>query len=270
MADLSPKRYGKDYYQQEFGLDELQRFNMHWWSVRFYARLADRLLRRHGGRRVLEIGCAHGYTLARLEARHETWGIDLSDYAIGRARTIAPRSRVFCADFTADLPPQIEAGGFDLIIAKYVLEHLADPEKALHRAFSLLAPGGRLLYSVPNMDSPGRRFKGRKWYAFGDETHVSLLERHEWIELTRRTGFEIERTFSDGLWDMPYLEWMPTALQYPIFCLPTVVTVFFARPMLPSRWGENLIVVARRPAEKASSAQGPDDSAVAALRSRDS
>ncbi len=246
MADLSPRRYGKDYYQQEFGLDELRRFNMHWWSVRFYALLAHRLLRRHGGRRVLEIGCAHGYTLARLERHHETWGIDLSEYAIGRARQIASRSRVFCADFTGRLPERIEAGGFDLIVAKYVLEHLAEPGRALERAFSLLAPGGRLLYSVPNMDSPGRRLKGEKWYAFGDETHVSLLERSEWIELTRSAGFEIERTFSDGPWDMPYLERIPTALQYPIFCLPTVITVFLARPLLPAHWGENLIVVARR------------------------
>ncbi len=247
MDSPSPDKYGKDYYQREFGLDELERFNMHWWSVRFYAKLADRLLRRAGGGRMLEIGCAHGYTLAWLEGRYETWGVDLSEYAIGRAAENAPKSKVFCADATGDLPEEVAAGGFDLVLAKYVLEHLPDPQNALKKIYSLLAPGGRILYSVPNMDSPGRRFRGDEWYAFGDETHVSLLERTEWIDLTQRAGFRIERTFSDGLWDMPYLKRIPTWLQYLIFCLPTMVTVFLARPMLPARWGENLIVVAQRP-----------------------
>lgn len=251
MAERSPaagepSRYGADYYQREFGLDDMRRFNMHWWSVRFYAKLARRRLRKIGGTRVFEIGCAHGYTLARLEREFETWGIDLSEYAVGRARDIAPRSRVFCADVTGELPGEIAAGGFDLILAKYVLEHIDDPGRVLVRARDLLAPGGEIMYSVPNMDCLGRRLKGDAWYAFGDETHVSLLEPGEWLDLTRGAGLEIVETFSDGLWDMPYLTWLPIFAQYPIFCLPTIATVLLARPMLPARFGENLIVVARR------------------------
>jgi SAM-dependent methyltransferase len=100
-------RYGKDYYSREFGLDELRRFNMHWWSVRYYAKLADRLLRQRSGRRVFELGCAHGYTLSWLESKYETYGIDLSDYAIERSKTIAPRSKTFAADIAAPLPSEI-------------------------------------------------------------------------------------------------------------------------------------------------------------------
>ena len=247
MTAPGSDRYGKDYYSKEFGLDEMRRFNMHWWSVRFYALLADRLLRRSHGRRVMELGCAHGYTLSWLEERYETWGIDISDYAVGRSKTIAPRSHTFQADIGAALPLEIERGGFDLIIAKYVLEHLPQPAEALTRLAGLLAPGGALLYSVPDTTSPGRRFKGDAWFALGDETHISLLDPPQWLQLTQRAGLSVERQFSDGLWDAPYVRFVPRLLQLGIFGFPTIVSVFFARPMIPAGWGENLIVVARKP-----------------------
>lgn len=247
MTSAPEGRFGKEYYDRVFGLDELKRFNMHWWSVRFYALLARRLLRRAGGRRVLEIGCAHGYTLAWLEREFETVGIDLSEYAIGRAKQNAPRSRVFAADVAGELPPEVTRGGFDLVLAKYVLEHLPRPDAALARLATLLAPGGALLYSVPDTTSPGRRYKGAEWFALKDETHVSLLDPPRWLELTRASGLTIERVFSDGLWDVPYVRRVPRVVQFAMFSLPTIVSVFFAAPLIPAGKGENLIVVARRP-----------------------
>jgi SAM-dependent methyltransferase len=240
-----PEDYGKEYYEKAFGLDDLEPFGMHWWSVRFYAKLAARVLRASGGRRVLEVGCAHGYTLGWLEREFETVGIDLSAYAVERARKEAPRSTVYRADLLGDLPDDVARGGFDLILAKYVLEHLPDPLFALRRLRGLLAPGGALLYSVPDLRSPSRPRRGEQWYAYLDETHVSLLEPDEWLRLTRQAGLSVEQTFSDGVWDMPWVSYLPTILQYPIFCLPTIATVFLARPLLEAGTGENLIVVAR-------------------------
>lgn len=239
--------YDKDYYQRAFGLDEMRRFNMHWWSVRFYALIARRLLRRMRGRRVLDVGCAHGYTLARLEREFEAFGVDVSSYAIARARTIAPRARVFEADVQGVLPAEIGAGGFDVILAKYVLEHLADPAFALRRLHDLLAPGGALVFAVPDTRSPSRRFRKERWYALLDATHVSLLEPEEWLRLTREAGFAIESARDEGVWDLPWLPGVPRLVQLPLFAMPTIVAVLFARPFLPIGWGENVIVVARRP-----------------------
>ncbi|GAB4368690.1 MAG: hypothetical protein Kow0062_02030 [Acidobacteriota bacterium] len=239
-------RFGAEYYRRTFGLDELRPLSIHWWSVSFYARLARRLLRRAGGRRFLDVGCAHGYTLARLEREFDCCGIDVSDYAVGRARANAPRSRVFVADVTAELPPEIEAGGFDVILAKYVLEHLPDPAATLRRLHGLLAPGGALLYSVPDLRSPSRARRGDAWYALLDETHVSLLEPDRWLELTREAGLVVERTFADGIWDLPWYPRIPRLLQYATLSLPTIATVALARPLIPAGWGENLLVIARR------------------------
>ena len=242
--------YGPDYYRSVEGLDEIRRFNSHWWSARFYAGLASRVLRSISGRRVLEVGCAHGYILARLESRYESFGIDLSPYAIERAKQNAPGSRIWCGDFMTDLPPDIRDTQFDLILAKYVLEHLDDPGAALLRMHDLLRPGGSILYSVPNMISPGVRMKGDDWFAFLDPTHVSMLQPQEWRDLTQTTGFNLTRAFSDGLWDVPYVSWAPTFLQRLIFSLPTFISVALMMPLVPARWGENLIVIAHKPADR--------------------
>ncbi len=248
MTTPPGSRFDQEYYRRAFGLDDLRRFNMHWWSVRFYALLARRLLRRGGGRRLLEVGCAHGYTLAWLEREFETVGIDVSEYAVGRARGNTKASKLYVADIESVLPGPVAAGGYDLVLAKYVLEHLHDPGRALARIAGLLRPGGALLYSVPDTTSPGRRLKGERWFAITDPTHVSLLDPPRWLELTEGAGLTIERTFSDGLWDVPYVRRVPKVLQYAMFSIPTIATVLTARPLVPAGRGENLIVVARRPA----------------------
>lgn len=242
-----PDRFGPQYYKSVFGVDELKRFSMHWWSVRYYALLARRLMRGAPTRKILEVGCAHGFTLARLESEFDTVGIDVSRYAIEQARRNAPRSTVFVADICSRLPDVVARGGFGLVLAKYVFEHLPDPADAMGRVRDLLAPNGVLLFSVPDTTSPGRRLKGDDWFALKDPTHVSLLTPARWLDLVRGAGLQIERVRSDGLWDVPYLRGVPRLLQFAIFSLPTVASVLCARAVIPAGWGENLIAIARRP-----------------------
>ncbi len=244
-----PESYGEDYFNRAYNLEGPKWTEVNWWSVRFYALIARRLLRARGGRRMLELGCGLGFVLARLENEFETFGVDLSPFAAEKARIFSPRSRVFAGDLTSRLPEQIDRGGFDLVLARYVFEHLEDPARALALSRELLAPGGVLFYAVPDTTSPGVRLKGEDWYAYLDETHVSLLHPDRWLELTRQAGLTVEKAFSDGLWDVPYVPFIPRLLQYPIFSLPTIVSVALTRPMIPVGWGENLIVVATRPRE---------------------
>ncbi len=239
--------FDADYYRDVFKVETLRRFSMPWWSVLFYARMTRRLLHRTRGRRVLEVGCAQGHVLARLGQGVERYGLDISEHAIGRARQLLPSAHLSVADVTGDLPGPIAAGGFDVVLARYVLEHLADPGAALRRIAGLIRPGGMFLFSVPDTDSPGLRLKKAQWFAYGDPTHCSLLPGEEWLRLTSDAGLQIQRAFSDGLWDVPYFRTLPSSLQFPLLTLPTVATVLFARPLIPRGWGENLIVIARRP-----------------------
>ncbi|MEW5806847.1 MAG: methyltransferase domain-containing protein [Acidobacteriota bacterium] len=243
-------RYTEEFYEEIYPSGELRRFSVNWWSVRFYALLVQRSLKKIGieGRqpRVFDAGCGLPFILARLEKGCETWGMDISEYAIERGRLIAPRSKLFKGDIEEGIPESISRNYFDLVISKYIFEHLKEPEEAIRRCCDLLAHGGRIIISVPNMESPMRYLKKEDWFAVKDKTHVSLLAPAEWLAIVRRSGMKVERSFSDGFWDVPYVKFLPCWLQYPIFSLPCAVEVLLAYPILPPKWGENIIIIASK------------------------
>lgn len=81
---------------------------------------------------------------------------------------------------------------FDLIVAGEVVEHLDNPGRFLDSARSVLAPGGRLLVSVPNAFCVRRLLR----IPFGLEKvhpdHVAYYSQATLAELLRRHGYDVE------------------------------------------------------------------------------
>ncbi len=246
-------KYDQSYYRGEEdgeavrkGSDLVHRFDSHWWSNRFYSRLCRSALGRSGGARLLELGSAHGYILQSLSARFETYGLDLSEYAVGVCHDISPRSEVVVTDIESGIENAFEGKSFDCILAKYVLEHLADPGAVIQACHRRLNDGGTLIFSVPNTSSLLRKCKGGDWIGTRDTTHVSLLRPEEWYAHLTSAGFLIRKAFSDGFWDVPYLKGIPAVLQLPVFGCLSMIEILTCIPFIPVRWGENLIVIAQK------------------------
>jgi SAM-dependent methyltransferase len=236
MSAGDPDRSGADnayderYFKETYGCDGLKRFGMHWWSVRWYATIVRRCMRAIGGRRLLEIGCGHGFMLGRLEHEFETYGVDISRYAIDQVGVFAPKSICAVADVEKQLP-----------------EHLENPLAAVRRIATLLRPGGILFFSIPNTESIGARWKGKDWYAHQDPTHCSLLAPDRWLEIVAEAGLDVSKESADGYWDLPYIRSLPVWLQFPVFIVPTAFSCLVGRAILPARCGENLLIFARKP-----------------------
>jgi SAM-dependent methyltransferase len=119
----------------------------HFWFVQ-RERLVLALLARQAlaPQRVLDLGCGNGRLLAALAARGaQVTGVDAYADSLARAHTRAPTATLLQADLT-DVP--VPDGAFDLVAALDVLEHV-EPEPFFAEVRRLLAPGGRLLLSVP-------------------------------------------------------------------------------------------------------------------------
>jgi len=103
-----------------------------------------------GVKRVLDVGCGAGAfgSLVRSEHAAEIWGIELVPEVAGFARERL--DRVYAGD-ALQVMPHLPAGYFDLITFNDVLEHLAWPWDALRETRRLLAPGGKVLASLPNL-----------------------------------------------------------------------------------------------------------------------
>ena len=207
-----------------------------WW----YARVLQRL--RPQGGRLLDFGCGTGHLLKRLSPQFETFGYDAAPFARSRCRTNAPNAVVLEEWDT------LSAETFEVIVSLHTLEHLPRPLGVLERFAKLLVHGGVLFFVVPNSGGLGRHLKGAQWSAYSDPTHVSLLSRGEWATLVRKVGLQIVAVRGDGLWDAPYVRFIPTPVQRVLFGAPAALQVYwpFGQPFLPASISENLIVTARK------------------------
>ena len=102
-------------------------------------------------RRVLEIGCGTG-ELGRLLKERGCYvaGVELVPEAAEAARRHL--DQVVTADVEAGSLP-FPPGSFDAVIFADVLEHLIDPWRVLRETASLVAPGGCVIASVPNVQN---------------------------------------------------------------------------------------------------------------------
>jgi SAM-dependent methyltransferase len=233
--------YDAEYYAARYRYHPT---SMYWWSVRYYARLVLQHLPEPGPTRprVLEIGCGVGHVLARLSARCQVAGLDLSPEALRQARDVVPGAWLLRG--SADGLPFADAS-FDAVLARHVLEHLPQPAGAVAELRRVLRPGGTLVAAMPNPSSVMRPLKGDQWVGFRDPTHVSLLLPAQWQQLFAAAGFRVLGEHGDGLWDVPYLPLVPTPLQLALFALPAAAQVLTAGSFIPTRAGESVIFALR-------------------------
>lgn len=156
-----------------------------------------RLLRHvRDGERVLDVGCSSGYLARPLVARGcSVIGVERDPAAAAAARAVC--EDVLVGDVEAmELP--LEPGTFDVVLCGDLIEHLRDPEALLTRLRPLLAPGGRLVLTTPNVANWAMRLSllvGRWRYTnrgILDRTHTHLFTRSTLVEALERAGYAVE------------------------------------------------------------------------------
>jgi 2-polyprenyl-3-methyl-5-hydroxy-6-metoxy-1,4-benzoquinol methylase len=147
------------------------------------------------GKRVLDVGCAGGHLARVLVERGCTVsGVEYDAAAAEEARPVL--EQLVIGDLEQlDLAAELGTGGFDVVVFGDVLEHLRDPLPVLRGALPLLAPGGYVVISVPNIAHGAVRLsllKGRFDYkplGLLDSTHVRFFTRDTLRGFLREGGF---------------------------------------------------------------------------------
>jgi SAM-dependent methyltransferase len=96
--------------------------------------------------RILDAGCGSGRNMVALALRGTVTGVEPApqSLAVARERDVGP---VLPGSLDARLP--LDDGTFDLAVALDVLEHVRDDDTALRELARVVAPGGRVLVTVP-------------------------------------------------------------------------------------------------------------------------
>ncbi|WP_337956952.1 class I SAM-dependent methyltransferase [Selenomonas felix] len=149
------------------------------------------------GLRVLEIGCACGATLREIGAQNPSvrlYGVELNEKA---AEIAAPYATILSMDVERLDPSQV-AERFDYIVMGDVIEHLQNPWKAIENMRELLAPGGEVIASIPNVGHISNLYEvlsGNWTYkSMGllDRTHLRFFTKKEIIKLFQEAQFDIQ------------------------------------------------------------------------------
>lgn len=126
----------------------------------------------------------------------------------------SPAAAVYDRWITARLSPDLDFGRlFDVVLFADILEHLSAPEEILRASRAWLAPGGRILASIPNVANVTVRLAvlaGRFPYADRgvlDLTHLRFFTRRSAIQLVQGCGFAIDRVTATA---------MPVELGWPL------------------------------------------------------
>lgn len=137
--------------------------------------------------RLLDVGCAYGLFMKYAQSAFDTYGIDISEHAVEKAKEMGNK-KVFRIDIERDKLP-FKKHFFDVITLLDVLEHLDNPGKSLDKLRPLLKDGGVLVISVPN----------KLYKLFNhDPTHKTFFSKKELSVLLEKNGFEL--VYSAGRW----------------------------------------------------------------------
>lgn len=155
--------------------------------------------------RILDLGCGSGHFSRRLQALYEGRGWDVAAHILaidivldGYGVPAVPAQQV---DLNRPLP--FAEATFDMVVSIEVLEHVAAPYVVLEEIFRILKPGGRLIFSTPNVANILSRLS---FLATGHfrlyptpsidpalagslSGHVQPLPPHYWHYGLRRAGF---------------------------------------------------------------------------------
>lgn len=143
--------------------------------------------------RFLDVGCFEGDLLEKLsqQTRWQLFGLEANAKAVQVARDKGHRVWQASAEDAPFVVP--EELSFDLIFLGQTMEHLDDPLAALNRLRLLLAPGGAIVVTVPNLDSKQVEFFGPTWAHWHMPYHRTLLSRRALRKLAQLAGMKVDR-----------------------------------------------------------------------------
>jgi 2-polyprenyl-3-methyl-5-hydroxy-6-metoxy-1,4-benzoquinol methylase len=141
-----------------------------------------------GKGRLLDFGCGGGSYLARMHRQGwQVTGLDISPEAVRRVR-----EELHLPALVGSFPCwELASGSFDVITMWQVLEHVHDPLEVLREAYRLLTPGGKLVISVPNIDSLPFRLFGSYWLSLDLPRHLTHFTPSTLHLMLEHAGFRV-------------------------------------------------------------------------------
>lgn len=144
--------------------------------------LYKEIFNRYSAGKILDIGSGVGLFMSKFrELGWEVWETEISKKT---------GIKMLIGDFLdLNLPQKY----FDVVTLSSVLEHLYTPRQTLLKIAKVIKDDGLLVISVPNINSLGRYFFGKKLYSLQPGRHLYHFTPQTLTLLLKKTGFRAEK-----------------------------------------------------------------------------
>lgn len=145
--------------------------------------------------KILDVGCGWGDFLKVLKDQKIPYlGVDVSKKAI----QICKAKQLNCkliqeGDLNDKLTDKISDQKnmkYDAVTMFQVIEHLKNPFPTLSSIKKLLKPGGIILLTTPNNDSPLRKILGKYWSVYNEDSHLVFYDKKNLFNLLNKINFK--------------------------------------------------------------------------------
>ncbi len=145
----------------------------------------------------LDVACGPGAFAVAIAPRVQfSWGVDLTDEMLRRARAFQAEKQALNAAFVrgeAEMLP-FRDGGFDLVACQCSFHHLPKPAQVLAEMVRVAKPAGRLLIIDPLGPESDAKFElYNRIEVFRDPSHTLTLRLTEYLRMFDEAGLEILR-----------------------------------------------------------------------------
>ena len=201
------------------------------------------------GGKVLEIGCAHGSFLEKIQTLgvSEAIGLELNPNAVARAQ--AKELQVF--NHLIDTHLQTHVNHYDLICSFQVVEHIAELKDFFTDSIACLKPGGLYAISVPN----------NKCYLFSNDPdntlnlpphHMNLWDEQSLRNIAPMFGLSVLAVHKDPAYKLNLGNYYEVFLRNTLKLKGKTLKIFYkiTRPivklamrLVPPKYGVCIIVI---------------------------
>jgi ubiquinone/menaquinone biosynthesis C-methylase UbiE len=219
---------------------------------------------------ILDIGCASGRQIFLMSPYcKKAVGIDISPSFIEEGKKYLQRKNIKNVELLISLAEDIPfpENYFDKILCAELLEHVIDPGRVLKEIHRVLKRGGKLIITVPNLNSEGtfygriKRFLGIKKFKPLPEFSLESLRKHgnahlrefdgkTLEELVKKYDFKIIYKGGINFLDWPGIDLMIRALNklgiWQNFFLKIFLFFEFLLNKVLINFGRHLILIAEK------------------------
>jgi 2-polyprenyl-3-methyl-5-hydroxy-6-metoxy-1,4-benzoquinol methylase len=217
---------------------ELKEDDPHYGPRGYFLKAMDRHCGSLVGKSLLELGgCMSQRLIALAKYRDmKATAIDYAPAACEKSRQFFYRNgreiEVLCGDFFSR---EFDGKQFDLVTHWGVLEHQVDPIPLIRRSVEFCAPGGKLIFSMPQMRGPGawlwRKFSPSTWANHIYHPDQKILECFSQLQWTCKPIF-----FGPPLIHMTPSD-LKGALGWFLEKCQNLAGYYFARAGMPYQYG---------------------------------